>query len=1067
MSEPIQSPQQVVSVSEAEKYALRSHDELCPEYLMGLYRLSRIVEIPGVQLDEVLNIVPDILIGAMQFPKIAGARFSIGEKEFQTPNFVDNGQKLLKRVIVNDRPYGTLEISYQHQLPVRDEGPFLNSEREFINAVSERVGRIIERLQSVQLLSETYYILESKYNARGIKLERAQENLFHAVRKRLQAEKKLNRQEERIQWMADSFPADFLVLTPTYDISYANDRFRRHFPEFAENIINCPVKRVIGEEQFQRSLHYIEEARKGRNVQFDIPVKLQNGMLRHYQVYVRPEMNPHNTLESFYVIILNVTRFKSDKVEIRSDRKKLKQIKDTASRLSRFSLDDNVFPFITEQFHRTVGEFGVTVLLGIEETEYTLRCMMGLGTFREDVKDLLKLTKFRNKGQISELQNQACLSGKVFECDNDLHTITNGVISDVIANRLKKLLKTDRIMGIGLTRNGQLFGIALFLLPGQNPTFDRILLETLAKQISIALEKHFFWLQLKRKTTGIEKLLASGREISDSLDFDRMMEVTIREAISLFELDGGAVYIIDRSGKELIPMSNQTLSGSDASFSGRLSVENSSLGQIMRSRKCRIINNLNTKVGLIQAYETVACRGNHLMVVPVLHRTVLLGVMCFSRLEQPFSGESLNLAELFASHIGMSISNARSFHSLQKALEQKQLAEMRYSRQSEMMRVLIAQSQDAVMFLNNDIVIECNPQTLKLLGRSESEILQQPLHSLAPEYQTGGRLSETVVLNRIAAALSDVAQEFEWLTADSSGRPFQTRAFLCKYKISDNIKLILRLRPIDSTVRNGDVENSEEENDVHSSNEKLVTERREQTIIGYEDKLAAMNNMATGIAHELSQPLAIIHAQAEFLKLALGHVPGTHHRFADNILDQVHRASTVIQQMQNLTYRGESQSGISRFHEEIENILLLFQQRLRDQDIQVECKSDKQIPCVILSSAQCQQILSALLTNAIQAIREKQQTEDNPANSRIVIELTASPDLSDILFWMHDNGIGMSEETLEHCFEPFFTTRDVGDGQGLGLSVVYQMIRNTGGSVKVQSQYGEGTKISLQIPAAD
>ena len=111
-----------------------------------LYMLSKLVEKPGITIDEILKGTVDIIPSAWQYPDITGVKAILNDKEFKTANYKDTKWTQTADIVVNKKKIGELNVTYLEKRPVCDEGPFLKDERNLINALSERLGRIFERI---------------------------------------------------------------------------------------------------------------------------------------------------------------------------------------------------------------------------------------------------------------------------------------------------------------------------------------------------------------------------------------------------------------------------------------------------------------------------------------------------------------------------------------------------------------------------------------------------------------------------------------------------------------------------------------------------------------------------------------------------------------------------------------------------------------------------------------------------------------------------------------------------------------------------------------------------------
>ena len=142
-----------------------------------LLGISRVAEREDISLDELLMTIVTFLPPAWQYPEITCARIIFEGKEFRTANFEESPWRQVRDITVGGIRRGTLEVVYLRERPERDEGPFLKEEASLIEAVAERVGRIVERRRAEQALRRLHQELEMKVRLRTAELEQANEHL--------------------------------------------------------------------------------------------------------------------------------------------------------------------------------------------------------------------------------------------------------------------------------------------------------------------------------------------------------------------------------------------------------------------------------------------------------------------------------------------------------------------------------------------------------------------------------------------------------------------------------------------------------------------------------------------------------------------------------------------------------------------------------------------------------------------------------------------------------------------------------------------------------------------------
>ncbi len=255
--------------------------------------------------------------------------------------------------------------------------------------------------------------------------------------------------------------------------------------------------------------------------------------------------------------------------------------------------------------------------------------------------------------------------------------------------------------------------------------------------------------------------------------------------------------------------------------------------------------------------------------------------------------------------------------------------------------------------------------------------------------------------------------------------------------------------------------------DISSMKHKESAEKEKQADLIQHGKLNYLGEMGTGIAHELNQPLAIIRAQADVLKLMATYGfddPSQLERDINEIIVQTERASKIIDNMRGFASGSNQEIEEIDVSEPVEKACQFFVEKFRDQEIELRKKYQAGLPKVFLDSRRFEQIVVNLLSNAQYAVNKK--AEQQGLDYRKYIDLISSLDrkAKAVVFTVKDNGTGMTDEERERCLEPFFTGKKIGDGTGLGLSVVHSIVQEFDGEIKVESALGEGTSLNILIP---
>jgi two-component system, NtrC family, sensor kinase len=249
--------------------------------------------------------------------------------------------------------------------------------------------------------------------------------------------------------------------------------------------------------------------------------------------------------------------------------------------------------------------------------------------------------------------------------------------------------------------------------------------------------------------------------------------------------------------------------------------------------------------------------------------------------------------------------------------------------------------------------------------------------------------------------------------------------------------------------------------------QKELREKEAQLI--HAGRLTAMGEMASGIAHELNQPLTIIRmiAQNFGYKVAedmLGKEDSL--LISKKIMKQVDRAASIINLMRTFV-RSEGKDDEDVIVDPCVptlDALTFFREQYRVHDIELITEIQEDLPNIAIHPNHYEQIVVNLLSNARYAVNKKGDQEEGHQKRVIIRLFYLDKDGGSIVLEVDDNGIGMSEEEQKRCWEPFFSTKEVGEGTGLGLYIIHSIIKDKQGSIKMQSIEGKGTQLKVQFP---
>ena len=236
-------------------------------------------------------------------------------------------------------------------------------------------------------------------------------------------------------------------------------------------------------------------------------------------------------------------------------------------------------------------------------------------------------------------------------------------------------------------------------------------------------------------------------------------------------------------------------------------------------------------------------------------------------------------------------------------------------------------------------------------------------------------------------------------------------------------------------------------------------ERRLESSLMQAGKLAAIGQLAAGVAHEINNPLTVINANAEMLKMML--TGGTdEHEMIDLIHRAGDRATKVVRNLLNSARQEEYEFTTLEINESLESAIELTSYQIRAAEIKLIEDLRPGLPQVLASNEHLKSVWINLLVNATDALKEME------GERKIELISQLSPDQRYIQVIVVDNGAGMNAAQLGHIFEPFYTTKDPDKGTGLGLATCYRIVEQHGGQIDVLSEPDEGTTFIVMLPVA-
>jgi signal transduction histidine kinase len=221
------------------------------------------------------------------------------------------------------------------------------------------------------------------------------------------------------------------------------------------------------------------------------------------------------------------------------------------------------------------------------------------------------------------------------------------------------------------------------------------------------------------------------------------------------------------------------------------------------------------------------------------------------------------------------------------------------------------------------------------------------------------------------------------------------------------------------------------------------------------ERLSSLGHLAAGVAHEIRNPLNAIGMGLQRLRREF--VPQEEPKkveylaFADMMSKEIRRVNDIVEQFLTLSRPSQLHLTIASLEELLKNLVLLLQEEASSQGIRLQLEMSPELPSVKMDAEKLRQALLNLLKNGIQAIEN---------GGTVRIEARALKDRIEVA--ISDTGAGISSDQMEKIFNYYYTTKE--KGVGLGLPIAHRIIEAHGGQLKVESQLGSGTKVTVALP---
>jgi PAS domain S-box-containing protein len=525
------------------------------------------------------------------------------------------------------------------------------------------------------------------------------------------------------------------------------------------------------------------------------------------------------------------------------------------------------------------------------------------------------------------------------------------------------------------------------------------------RRIQDAVER----LSYRERYASRKALLGLSQEINADLDLSRISERLVERLAAALGVDVAAVYLPE-DGAPGVFVTLHRKGGAPDGGRVRLAADSVALGLLVEGRVVSAESAGETPFGALGLAYLFPCRvGGALIAVLGIGRAGM----------DPLNSEESDLVQALAGQVATALMNARLYRSLaDKAFELARLTEYNESILECLgAGILVLDLDGRAMRWNRAMEALTGTRRAHVLGRTLEQILPAAfLETLSGRLVLGENAGITHVY-QARLGTPDGAERI----VDVSVTPFQTEPGLRAGTILIVEDVTARLRL--------------EEQLLHA------------------DKMSSIGLLAAGVAHEVNTPLAGISSYAQMLR---GQMEESDPRvkLLDKIEKQSFRASKIIGNLLNFSRSGNLDAALIDLNRLILDVLSLSEHQLASVRVKVRRELGNDLPPVHGSPSRLQQVFFNLISNARDAM---------PKGGWLTVASWAEDQM--IVVEVRDTGDGIPREHLGRIYDPFFTTKGIGRGTGLGLSVAYSIVQDHRGSISVESAPKRGTTFRVALPA--
>jgi signal transduction histidine kinase/putative methionine-R-sulfoxide reductase with GAF domain len=653
-------------------------------------------------------------------------------------------------------------------------------------------------------------------------------------------------------------------------------------------------------------------------------------------------------------------------------------------------------------------------------------------------------------------------------------------------------------IGAPLVVKGESIGVlaAHSVRPHAYDERDGIIVFAFASQAAEAIDKVRLLDQAQNRLHAMMALYEASLDVlGHSPEPDRLLYTLVRRAVDLLRAEAGGIYLVDPDHASLrLAIAHGFM---DEYRGGAIKIGDGVVGRVYHSGQPVIVNDYQHWAGKTLPFSD-DLRFSAVLAVPLRWENGVLGVLeiCANTFVRQFNVEDRWLAELFANQVSMAMSNARLIEQSRRRLaELSALRDVSLQMTStlELDRVLdaicanvmtLTAAEDTHIYLY-DVVTDTFNKSVALWRSG----LRKPAASQAQHAGLIDRVRRSghpmVIDNARAHDLYAAPEAEQWGIKSIAGFPLKragevlgvfTVAYVVVHRFGEDELRVLNLLANQASIA---IDNALSYQKLQAA---LAERERTQQALIQSESLAAVGQLVAGVAHELNNPLAsvssliqsaletmgvpyrpITESGAELITIDADSVQALNadevSEVADDLafsLKELRRAKSIVSSLLDLSRQSQSYTEEVSLTVVCQDALRILHNRIKLLPIEVIESYADDPPRVRGNFANLGQVALNMIQNAVDAFEGKP--------GRIEIGTAADRDRGVVWFYVKDNGPGIPAQVIPNIFHPFFTTKGVGVGTGLGLYISYEIAKKHGGEILVETAPGQGTQFRVELP---